>query len=49
VAATENPDDSWIFVWRAEYKRRIADAEGARADDAMAASLGEPSLARAPD
>jgi tetratricopeptide (TPR) repeat protein len=48
VAAGEIPDDSWIFVWRAEYKRRVGDAEGARADDAIAASLGGRSLARDP-
>jgi len=49
VAAAELPDDGWIFKWRAEYKRRLGDAEGARADDAIAERLGAPSLARAPD
>lgn len=49
VAASEHPDDGWIFVWRAEYKRRLGDAEGARADDAIGASLGEPSLVRPPE
>jgi tetratricopeptide (TPR) repeat protein len=49
IAAREIPDDGWIFVWRAEYKRRTGDAEGARADDAIAASLGARSLARGPD
>jgi tetratricopeptide (TPR) repeat protein len=45
AAAAEFPEDGCVFAWRAEYKRRIGDTEGARADDAIAERLGYPSIA----